>query len=370
MKKRIFILLRFAGIGQLSILILLSGILAVLGITNAWCLQNILNIAAQETTCSISLAFVLTLLVFIATGIANILFSYIQRKSVLNSLSKIRKESLSSVLNLSLFDYEKHPEADIQTRLFEDVEICSKIVPVQVIALISGGLSCIACLVYAFFLSWKLTLIVIVLTPFAAFFTKIMSPVVERKTVLKREAYSKTRSFVQEILGNSIVTRVFHLNNYLMSRYEKLNSEFCKADLRQCMYQAFIVFGGSFLGSLSMVCSIVGGAILVMNQEMKIGEIVGFLQLLNFIVWPFTELMGQITDIRSSSVSLYRLDDLLAKSNQTLGVANVQSKETVCSLSIKNLSFSYGSSNNILNSLVNLHAIVLGRVIILPVILV
>lgn len=344
MKKYFFPLLRDAGIRQVTTLLILSGILALLGIANAWCLQNILNIAAGETASSIGLAFLLALLVFLLTGAFNVFFSYTQRQSVLRSLSKIRKRFLSSLLNLNLSDYETYSEGDIQTRLFEDVEISAKIIPIQVVTLLSGALSCIACLGYAFYLSWQLTLVVIVLTPLAALFTKKMAPVVESKTVESREAYSKTRSFVQEILGNSMVTRVFHLNQYFTSRYETLNEAFCKADLRQCLYQSFVVFGGSFLGSLSMVCSIVGGAILVMNHEMKIGEIVGFLQLLNFIVWPFTEFMGQMTEIRSSAVSLHRIDALLSKSNPTTGATNVPSKEPVAALSIKDLSFSYGST--------------------------
>ena len=345
MKKYLFPLLKCAGIRLVATLLVLSGILALLSIANAWCLQNILDIAAGESAFSIGLAFLLSLLVFLSTGSLNVLFSYIQRQSVLKSLSKIRKRFLSSLLNLNLSDYEAYSEGDIQTRLFEDVEISAKIIPIQVVTLLSGALSCIACLVYAFYLSWQLTLVVIILTPLAALFTKRMAPVVEKKTVESREAYSKTRSFVQEILGNSMVTRVFHLNRYFTSKYETLNEAFCKADLRQCLYQSLVVFGGSFLGSLSMVCSIVGGAILVMNQEMKIGAIVGFLQLLNFIVWPFTELMGQVTDIRSSTVSLHRIDALLAKSNQGTDVVNVQSKEPVASLSIKDLSFSYESTH-------------------------
>lgn len=324
--------------------------LAVLGVGNAWCFQNFVNIGAHETDMTLGAAVGFTIAIVLLTAVFNILMEALRRNVVLSVQQNMKEELLDSMLRMPLREYEQRHTADLQTRLSDDVGVCSQIIPVSVASLVSGGVSCIAGFAYAITLSWKLTLIVLILTPLAGIWGKKLTPLVERSTKAQRKTDTEMRSFTQEVLNDPVTARVFNIRGYLMSKFSILHAIYAKATIKQFILMNVVGVGGGTLGFLSFAASMAVGAGLAARGEMTIGAVMGFVQLLNFIVWPFSDLMEQISGIKSQMVSVQRVQEVMTKNKREEDAAGELGAKPAA-LRLDHLSFGYQEGKRILNDL-------------------
>lgn len=340
---------KFLLIGML----LVTLVLAVLNIANAWCLQMIVSIGAREIEMSLLLAAGITLAVVVSSGVLNVILEYLRKSVVLHISKNMKEELLTELQSMPLQQYEAFHSGDLLTRLSDDVSICASIIPVLVVTLIAGLLSCIAGIIYALYLSWKLTLIVLLLTPLAALWARKFMPIIENHTKHVRAADSQVRAFSQEMLGNPITMRVFKLKDYVLGKFGRLYNDYAQSSLKQSVLLSVIGAGGGVLGFMSFAASVCVGSALALRGEMTIGAVVGFLQLLNCIVWPFSELMQQIGGIKTSLVPVDRVRELettsktVSETESTVDTPAPSIKE----LRIENLCFAYPASKDTLHDL-------------------
>lgn len=333
----------FVGIGICVIM------LAILGVGNAWCFQNFVNIGAHEAEMELGMAIVYTIVIVLMTGVCNIALEALRRRLSLSIQQEMKKDLLGSMLNIPLRVYEEQHTADLQSRLSDDVSICSEIIPISVVTLFSGAISCIAGFAYAIHLSWKLTLIVLVLTPLAGIWGKKLTPLVERATNEQRKLDTNARAYTQEILNDPITTRVYDIRTNLMNKFLALHDLYAKATVKRFVLMNIVGVGGGTLGFLSFAASMAIGAGLAVHGEMTIGAVMGFVQLLNFIVWPFSELMGQISGIKAQMVSVQRVQEVMEfKENENIVVKQIRN---AAELRIEHLSFGYKKGENVLKDL-------------------
>ncbi|MGI5884885.1 MAG: ABC transporter ATP-binding protein [Candidatus Spyradocola sp.] len=337
---------------ELNLVLLLVGaaLLALLNVLNAWCLQTFVSIGARESTMPLFRIILYTLLVVVGTGALNVGMEALRKSAVLHAEKRMKMRVLRDLCAVPLQKLERLHTGDLQARLSDDVTVCAKILPESVLTLVSGAMSCLAGLIYALSLSWVLTLIVLVLTPIAALFARKLFPLVEKDTVEVRSRDSEARAFSQEMLGNPVSVRVFSMGAYVVQRFGALFSAYARAALRQAVRMAAVGAGSGILGFLSFAASVATGAFLALRGEMTIGAVVGFLQLLNFIVWPFTDLTQRVGEIRAALVSADRVRELLREEEQEEGKAPAV-PDSIAQLSIQHLSFAYEEGRDVLRDL-------------------
>lgn len=327
-----------------AFVLLLSAIVSVLNVANAWCLQAIVSIGARESTMQLGVAVLITIGVVVGQGAANILLTRSKQSAIFGIAGKLKRAIFIGMQSIPFKQYESYHSGDLLTRLSDDAQTVAGIVPETIISSFIGGLlSCLVGMAYAFYLNWKLTLLVLVLTPLAILWTKAFMPVVERNTKAVREADSGVRAYTQEALTNPIVIRVYALRSFLADKFNLRFLEYSHAAVKQKTVLAVMGAGGGILGFLSFLASVSVGAYFVLQGEMTIGAVIGFIQLLNYIVWPFSELTQQIGSIKAAMVSVDRVKsfaDTLPE-QAPLPQQTKHAERPVGSIRLTDMSFSY-----------------------------
>lgn len=337
---------------RLALQLLCAGALALLNVGNAFCLQSFISIGAGESDAPLLAVILLTLLVVAGTGACNIAMEALRRSTALYMEKRLKMRALRDLCRLPLREMEQRHSGDLQARLSDDAAACARILPESAMEIVSGALSCLAGLLYALSLSWKLTLIVLLLTPVAGFFARRLFPLVEKDAAAVRAGDSAARAFSQEMLFNPVSVRVFGMAPYVARRFGALFDEYARAALRQAVRLTAVGAGSGALGFLSFGASVAVGALLARNGEMTIGAVVGFTQLLNFIVWPFTDLTQRLGEIRASLVSVARVRELCPDAPEAVAAGGQPS--SVTGLVIEDLCFSYAPDRPVLHNL-NFH---------------
>lgn len=326
---------------KLFMVLILAILVAVFGICNAAGLKLLIDIAAGDSEVTILYGALLALVVIILQSLWEALYR-IFRERVQNEIAAKSKTDL--LLHIEKVPQEKllgYHSGDLLTRLSDDADICAGVLPNIGASLFVGAVSCILSLGYAFYLSWKLAVLCILLSPLAVLWSRWLMPQIRRYTNLARTKESEIRAFSQEELSYISVIKSFSAYGLSKNRFQQKFSELASARVKQKTMNAILAGGANVAGFLSFIGTTALGGYLALQGEITVGTIIGFIQVLNYIVWPFTELMPLISNLQEGKAARERLREI-----EELPCEDEEKKVVFSggdiSLKLSNVSFSFG----------------------------
>ncbi len=328
----------------MSAVVILALLVAIFGVLNAACLKLLLDIAARDSSITILWGAVLALIVITLQS----LWKSIYMVSIVKVQNKIARKAKSDLLN----HIEKMPQerlsayhtGDLLTRISDDTDICAGVLPDVGSAVVVGVLSCAFSLGYAFYLSWKLAILCVILSPMAALWSKFLIPVIQKYAALSRQKESAIRAFSQEEITYIPVIKSF--SSYAQSRknFVKKFDELAHARTMSSMMNAVLSGGSNVVGFFSFIGTAALGGYLSLKGEITVGTIIGFLQVLNYIVWPFTELMpllGEFQEGKAARNRLKEIEEIPCEEDEN----NIKLKGDDVILKLQDVSFSFGEND-------------------------
>lgn len=323
-------------------LILLSLFLAVFGVLNASCLKLFVDIASGGSSVSVLEAIFFSFLVITLQTLFNSLKSILNVKTQNKIAGKVKLRLLKHIERSSFLELSKYHSGDLLTRISDDTDICAKILPDIGSSIFMGAASCIASLIYAFMLNWKLAVLCILLSPLAVLWSRLVLPFVQKYTALTRQKESEIRSFSQEEISYIPVIKSFLSYGQSRERFGNKFGELSRAKVLSTVANAVLSGGANVVGFFSFIGTAAFGACLALKGEVTAGTIVGLLQVLNYIVWPFTELMPLLGEFQEGKAARARIREI----EEIPCEEDAQDTDLNCDkvvLELQNISFSYGA---------------------------
>lgn len=174
----------------------------------------------------------------------------------------------------------------------------------QLLTFIVGGF-------YLIFISYKLTLACLILTPLIVLTANLFRKKIRPTWSRIRSQFESLNSVVQQNISANRIVRAFVRKDYEIERFEKENDAY-----RACQWEMvsvsskYIPILEAFSGLINIPLILVGG-ILVMRGEVTIGELVAFSSLLFVFENPMRSMGNQINEIQRASTSAVKLCELL-----------------------------------------------------------
>lgn len=327
---------------RLLVLVFVSLLIAIFSVLNAMSLKLLLDIASGESSTPIITGSFLALFVIAFKAFLDS-FNTVFSEKIQNSIARTAKKNLlMQVECLPFCKLQSYHSGDLLTRISDDTDICARVLPKTLAEILIGALSCIAALVYGFILNWKLTILCMLLSPLAVLWSKMVLPFLQKYSTLAREKESAIRSFTQEELSYIPVIKSFSTYSESQDRFVQKFEELSHARIMCSISNAVLNGGATVVGFLSFIGAASFGAYLSIRGEITVGTIVGFIQLLNYIVWPFTELMPLIGDFQNAKAARVRIKELeeIAREEEEKDYDFNAKNLTV---KIRNVSFHYDS---------------------------
>ena len=183
-------------------------------------------------------------------------------------------------------------------------------IPQREPAIFKGLTSCVFALMYAFYLSWQMALMCIVLLPLPVICAKVMVPHIQKYSAVSRAGESNMKSMGQEIISYIPIIKSFCSYGQSRRKYSNGFKDLANARVKTSVMNAVLQGGTNIGASLSFVCTIAVGAYLANKGLMTAGSIVGFIQIQNYIVFPISELGELIGELQQGRVARARLKEI------------------------------------------------------------
>lgn len=277
------------------------------------------------------------------------LFRYFADRTMENlriqTLLNLRRRVFNNVMDLHLGYFSNERKGDIISKIASDVQVVQFSVTGTLQVLFKEPAQLIAFLVMLFLISYKLTLISMLVIPVAGL---VISRIVKRlktQATDSHETYGIMISYLDEALNGIRIVKAFNAVKFITDRFEGQNRRYSKITRSMAKKQQLASPVSETLGVL-MVAFIVfyGGSLIINNQgDMDGSTFIVYIALFSQIMRPAKAISTAFSNIHSGVAAGERVLQLI---DEKPAINNLPGAEVLTgfndAIRFENVSFSYG----------------------------
>ncbi|MBR1414260.1 MAG: ABC transporter ATP-binding protein [Prevotella sp.] len=289
-----------AGIGQIS-----------LGLLMVWLSKRFIDETIRTGSTDDVLRMVMWLVLTVVGGVVlRQVGYYLTMTASVRQTNRLRLNIFSSLFHRQLYTEKELHSGDVTSRLAKDIEqvtsVTTDTMPQMVITMLQ---LCGAFLLMRWFderLAWALLL----LTPMAIIFGKLIARRLRRMTLEIRQDESRIQMQVQEGMEHNAVLRSLGSEQWVTDRLDSMQERLQGSVMRRTRFTVAtrLVMGCVF--SLGYLLAFVWGGIGLRNGTITFGVMTSFLQLVGMIQQPILQLLNMIPAVIHATASIDRLEEL------------------------------------------------------------
>ena len=273
---------------------------------------------------------------------------YIPARRVLRRMSitityDLRKRFFHNVQYQGPAFFNLYTTGDLMSRAHNDVN--------QVRMAASWGWVSLATLVftlctglyYMFSMSVELSIYVLLPTPFVALSGFLMARGMYPYFRERQEAQARVSTFTQENLNGIRTIQAMAQEDFEISRFQQISTDYIKKAYRAVRYQAFMSFVMSAITTISPLIILGYGGYLVLEGEITVGTFTAFSAYLMMVTQPIASVGWSISMFTSAAASTERIFEIIEHEPEVKNQAaeSVEGKKVQGSLEFRNLTYKY-----------------------------
>lgn len=267
-----------------------------------------------------------------------------------NILLKIRDELYCKLSELDVDYYKQHATGDIMARMTGDTDLLRHFIAWVVYNIVANLSIFIFAVVSMLLVNVELTIIMVSICPFIAYFTIKMGKEIGPTFHGIRNAYSRLNALVQENISGNRVVKAFLREDYEIEKFDEKNLDYKNANIRTIDVTSKYIPVLEFIANSLSVVMLLGGGVLVMRGKMTLGDLAIF----NGLLWALNNPMRMagylINDTQRFIASSAKIREILGTDTKIKNSEDVASLRTIKgNISFKNVSFSYENVDAIKN---------------------
>jgi ATP-binding cassette subfamily B multidrug efflux pump len=260
-----------------------------------------------------------------------------------STIRSCREELFAKLQRMDFGYYDRTKTGDLMAHMTGDIDAVRHMIAFVIYQCCENGLVFAIAIAALFFVNWKLTLMMLAITPFIARFTLGLSGEVKPTFASIREQFSRLNSVVQENIAGNRVIRALVREDYEIEKFQRENDAFRERNIESAAVWAKYIPPIEFFSGLLPVILILAGGVLIIRGELTIGQLVTF----NGLVWAINQPLRMagwlVNDIQRFEAASDRLDKLYGLESVVKERAGAMRPPAVLGrVEFRGVSFSYG----------------------------
>jgi ATP-binding cassette subfamily B protein len=196
-------------------------------------------------------------------------------------------------------------------------------------------------------ISLKLTIVAILPLPFLTMATRKFGTLMHHRFRLIQESFSGISERVQENLSGMRVVKSFVQEKEEINKFKLANQDY--VDKNMSFERVHVLFHAivQFISGMSILIVLFYGGILVINQEISLGDFVAFNSYIALLAWPMMAIGRVVNILQRGAASMARLNEIYQTEPEIHDfpeLLNPEITDLKGDISIHGLSFSYPGS--------------------------
>ena len=354
MKSFAFLWENFKGMRvRFVVALILSVITAGIVIVNPLLSKFLIDDCIKGDSRSLFLPFIILMcsVTLIQNGIRVLRMVFLEHVSQ-HMIVNIRKTVYDKIQNQDISFFDAISPGDIITRTTGDLEYLRHFVAWVTYHLVETIVMFLVSVIMLFFVNSTLTLLLLAVLPFLVITSVIYSKKVRPNYWKIRQQLAKLNSAAQENIDGNRVVKAFVKEEYEIEKFSEKSKEFKDFNLKAAyMWQKIVPLMNFFAESLSIITLIAGG-ILVIKEQITIGELALFTSLTWALSMPMKNISALLNDLQRFSTSVEKVIEICNYPREITNAPDaVDTDERLKGeIEFKNVTFGYGKKNIIENT--------------------
>lgn len=264
----------------------------------------------------LSLAIALVIMTFIKTGVTY-MSSYFLIPIRTGVVRDIRTQINNKLLSLPLAFFSEERKGDIIGRMTGDVGEVENSIMSSLDMLFKNPILIAVYFTTMLFISWELTVFVILVLPFAGFIMGRVGKSLKRKSSESQHKWGLLMSQIEETLGGLRVIKAFNAEKKMSDRFYHDATDLLKLNNRINRRQQLAHPMSEFLGTATIAIVLWYGGSLILGESHSItaASFIFYLVMFYSIINPAKEFSKSAYAIQRGLASMERIDKILSAEN-------------------------------------------------------
>lgn len=280
----------------------------------------------------------------IVSGLAALMqwvMNIVNNRITFETVRDIRDTAFKRIEALPLKYIDSHAHGDLVSRVISDVDQLADGLLLGFSHFFTGIVTIVATLVFMLTISWKITLIAVVLTPLSLFVARFVS----KSTYNLFKEQSKIRgsqtALIDEMIGSAKVVKAYNYTKRSHNRFESVNNELQRVSTKAIFLSSLVNPSTRFINSIVYAAVGLSGAFSVVSRTVSVGGLTCILSYANQYTKPFNEISGVITELQNALACAARIFELIEAEEQPSDLGNEDLSDISGNVALENVYFSY-----------------------------
>ncbi len=255
-------------------------------------------------------------------------FSYIQQNTmagVSQTLTLTLRREISEKLNrLPLRYFDRHKKGEVLSRATSDLEKVADTLQDSLSQLLTAFVSIVGSFIMMLVISPTLTLVALVAIAVSLVVAGLVSRRTQRRFAANQEALGRLNAGIEEAFSGNIVIKAFNLEPQTVENTKKLSEELFQAG-KKAMFSNYVISPIiRLINQFGYVAIAIGGAMSVIRGRISIGDIQAFIQYVNQVSEPVTQISFTVNTLQGAVAAAERVFRLLDEEEEAPDPAQPQ----------------------------------------------
>ena len=266
----------------------------------------------------------------------------------------IRIEVYEKVLRLPLSFFSDERKGDIIARMSSDVGAVENSITSSIDMLIRQPIAIIVCFSTMIWVSWQLTLFVLIIAPIAGWIMGTVSRKLKSQSATVQNQWGDLLAQLDETLGGLRIIKAFIAEHKMLQRFININDQYRSNVNAMAIRQSAAHPMSEFLGTVIIVVVLWFGGYLILSESNLIdaSTFIFYMVILYSVINPIKELSKATYQIPVGLASMDRIDFILKADNPIKEPTEPQPMTSFeKNIELRNVSFSYVEGRQVLKNI-------------------
>lgn len=281
-------------------------------------------------------------------------FSYIQgwlMSGVSNKMGyQLRKEMNQKIDKLPLSYFDKNSHGDILSRFTNDVDTLVQSLNQSLSTMVSSIVQIIGFLVMMLSISWKMTLMALVVIPLSMILVMVVVKKSQRYFKAQQKSLGLVNGHIEEMYAAHTIVKAFNGEEESLKSFKDYNNQLYTSAWKSQFLSGLMMPLTNLIGNIGYVGVCILGGYLTVHGEIVVGDIQSFITYTRNFTQPISQISQSMNMLQSTAAAAERVFEFLASEEEVAEVQNpVVFEEVQGQVIFENVCFGYDPSKIIIN---------------------
>ena len=281
-------------------------------------------------------------------------FSYLQgwlMSGVSNKMGyQLRKEMNQKIDKLPLSYFDKNSHGDILSRFTNDVDTLVQSLNQSLSTMVSSIVQIIGFLVMMISISWKMTLMALVVIPLSMILVMVVVKKSQRYFKAQQKSLGLVNGHIEEMYAAHNIVKAFNGEKDSLHSFKEYNDQLYTSAWKSQFLSGLMMPLTNLIGNIGYVGVCILGGYLTIHGEIAVGDIQSFITYTRNFTQPISQISQSMNMLQSTAAAAERVFEFLASQEEVSEVENpVVLDDVQGQVTFENVCFGYDPNKIVIN---------------------